>query len=41
MRTTVTPPNKGSDAVKPGEQTHASGTGHHVKSSAKKCKELT
>ncbi|UJR16391.1 hypothetical protein I4U23_003294 [Adineta vaga] len=36
MRTTVTPPNKGSDDVKPGEQTHASGSGHHMKTAAKK-----
>ncbi|CAF1019078.1 unnamed protein product [Rotaria sordida] len=36
MRTTVTAPNKGSEDVKPGEQTHASGTGHHGKTAAKK-----
>jgi hypothetical protein len=40
MRTAVSPPNKGSDDIKPGEQTHASGTGHHMKSAAKKCNEL-
>lgn len=38
MRSTVTPANKGSEDVKPGEQTHASGTGHHMKTVAKKCK---
>ncbi len=38
MRTTVTPANKGSDDVKPGNSTHASGTGHHAKTAAKKCK---
>lgn len=37
MRTSVTPANKGSEDVKPGDQTHASGTGHHMKASAKKC----
>jgi hypothetical protein len=38
MRTAVTPPNKGSEDVKPGgDQGHASGTGHHMKTAAKKC----
>ncbi|CAF0891625.1 unnamed protein product [Adineta steineri] len=36
MRTTVSPPNKGSEDVKSGDQTHASGTGHHLKTGAKK-----
>jgi hypothetical protein len=38
MRTAVTPPNKGSEDIKPGDQTHATGTGHHMKTAAKKCK---
>jgi hypothetical protein len=38
MRLNVTPQNnKGSDDLKPGDQTHASGTGHHMKTAAKKC----
>lgn len=38
MRAAVSPPNKGSEDVKPGDQGHASGTGHHMKTAAKKCK---
>jgi hypothetical protein len=38
MQRAVSPANKGSDDVKPGDQTHASGTGHHMKTAAKKCK---
>ena len=41
MRTSVSPANKGSEDVKPGDQTHASGTGHHVKHGAKKCNKQT
>ena len=37
MRAAVTSPNKGSEDVKPGDQAHASGTGHHMKTVAKKC----
>ncbi|CAF3414576.1 unnamed protein product [Rotaria sp. Silwood1] len=36
MRTTVTPPNKGSEDIKLREQTQASGTGHHTRTAAKK-----
>lgn len=39
MRSTVTPPNKGSEDVKPGDQAHATGAGHHMKSAAKRCKQ--
>jgi len=38
MRTTVSPANKGSDDLKLGHSIHASGTGHHTKTAAKKCK---
>jgi hypothetical protein len=40
MRIAVTPSSKGSEDIKPGEQTHASGTGHHMKTAAKKCNEF-
>ncbi|CAF1153090.1 unnamed protein product [Adineta ricciae] len=36
MRAAVSPPNKGSEDVKPGDQAHASGGGHHMKTAAKK-----
>jgi len=38
MKRAVSPSNKGSEGVKPGDQTHASGTGHHMKPAVKKCK---
>ena len=38
MRTAVSPSNKGSEDVKGRDHTHASGTGHHIKTGAKKCK---
>lgn len=38
MRTTFSAPNKASEDVKPGGQTHASGAGYHMKTVAKKCK---
>jgi hypothetical protein len=38
MRTAFSAPNKSNEDVKPGGQTHASGTGHHMKTAAKKCK---
>jgi hypothetical protein len=38
MITSLSAPNKASEDVKPGVQTHASGTGHHMKTVAKKCK---
>jgi hypothetical protein len=40
MRTAVSPANKGIEDVKSGDQIHATGTGHHVRSAAKKCKDL-
>jgi hypothetical protein len=41
MRIAVTPSNKGSEDIISGDQTHASGTGHHMKSAAKKCNEFS
>ena len=38
MKTSVSAPHKANDDVKPGGATHATGTGHHMKSVAKKCK---
>jgi hypothetical protein len=38
MRTATTAPNKASEDIKPGGQTQTSGTGHHMKIVAKKCK---
>lgn len=38
MQTAVTPPNKGSEDVKPADQNHATGAGHHMKTAAKKCR---
>jgi len=38
MRTAVSAPNKASEDIKQGGQTHPSGTGHHMKTVAKKCK---
>jgi hypothetical protein len=40
MRTDVSPPNKGIEDVKSGDQNHATGTGHHMRTAAKKCKDL-
>jgi hypothetical protein len=38
MRTAVSAPNKASEDIKQGGQAHPSGTGHHMKTVAKKCK---
>jgi hypothetical protein len=38
MRTAVSAANKSTEDVRPGGTTHATGTGHHMKSVAKKCK---
>lgn len=40
MRTAVSAPNKASEDVKPGGQAHTTGTGHHMKTVAKKCKDF-
>jgi hypothetical protein len=38
MRTSFSAPNKASEDIKSTGQNYASGTGHHMKSVAKKCK---
>ncbi len=38
MRTSISAPNKASEDIKAGGLTQASGTGHHMKTAAKKCK---
>lgn len=40
MRTALSAPNKASEDIKLGGQTPNTGSGHHMKSVAKKCKEL-